>query len=309
MALKSRKLSLRGLHMFCTAARHRTLSQAAEELFVTPSAVSHQLKKLEAELGLALFQREGRTLALTEAGEMLFEQIQEPLLQVESAAAQVRARHARASLRVSVQPFFASELLMPALAEFQEAHPEIDLALDASDESKRVLPANTDIAIRLFDTPPNDKDSRLLFPLSLVPACSPGLRKRLRSEPQRDETPFPVVIHRGRPDAWKQWASQSGVVLPMSGSVVQLDAMSAIVQAAERGLGVALVPLQLTEGAFRAGRLVRLFDHALETTDAYHIVCRETPEERPDVREFRDWVLERFGAPGVERPRSSPHLT
>jgi LysR family glycine cleavage system transcriptional activator len=287
---------MRGLHTFCTAARHRTLGLAAEELFVTPSAVSHQLKKLEAELGLALFQREGRTLVLTEAGEMLFEQIHEPMLRVETAAAQVRARFSRASLRVSVQPFFASELLMPALSEFQESHPDIDLALDASDESKRIMPANADIAIRLFDTPPTDRDSRLLFPLSLVPACSPALRDRLREHPQRNEAPFPVVVHRGRPDAWKLWAAQSGIDLPLTGSVVQLDAMSAIVQAAERGLGVALVPLQLTEGAFREGRLVRLFQHALETTDAYHIVCRETPKDRPDVLEFRDWALQRFGA-------------
>ena len=296
MALKQRKLSMRGLHTFCTAARHRTLGQAAEELYVTPSAVSHQLKKLEAELGLALFERQGRTLALTEAGELLYEQIQEPMLRVETAAAQVRARFARASLRVSVQPFFASELLMPALADFQAAHPEIDLALDASDESKRVLPANADVAIRLFETPPTDRDSRLLFPLSLVPACSPALRDRLKEHPQQNATPFPVVVHRGRADAWKLWAAQSGIELPLTGSVVQLDAMSTIVQAAERGLGVALVPLQLTAGAFREGRLVQLFEHALETTDAYHIVCRETPEERPDVLEFRDWVLERFGA-------------
>ena len=302
MTLKHRKPSMRGLHVFCTAARHRTLSQAADELFVTPSAVSHQLKKLEAELGLALFQREGRTLALTEAGDMLFAQIQEPLLRVESAAAQVRARYARASLRVSVQPFFASELLMPALKEFQEAHPEIDLVLDASDESKRILPPNTDVAIRLFDTPPADRDSRLLFPLSLVPACSPALRERLQEHPQQDATPFPIVVHRGRADAWKQWATQSGIELPMTGSVVQLDAMSAIVQAAERGLGVALVPLQLTQGAFQEGRLVRLVDHALDTTDAYHIVCRETPEERPDVRRFRDWVLGRFGDSGADAP-------
>jgi LysR family glycine cleavage system transcriptional activator len=291
---------MRGLHTFCTAARHRTLRQAADELFITPSAVSHQLKKLEAELGLALFQREGRTLALTEAGEMLFESIQEPLIRVETAAAQVRARYARASLRVSVQPFFASELLMPALSEFQALHPEIDLVLDASDESKRNLPANVDVAIRLFETPPADRDSRRLFPLTLVPACSPELRDRLRDQPQQDTAPFPVVVHRGRPDAWKQWAAQSGVLLPMTGNVVRLDAMSAIVQAAERGLGVALVPLQLTETAFREGRLVRLFDHALDTTDAYHIVCREKPGERQDVLHFRDWALERFRAPKRE---------
>ncbi len=300
MELNYRKLSMRGLRTFCAAARHRTLRQAADELFITPSAVSHQLKKLEGELGLELFRREGRTLALTEAGEMLFDGIQEPMLRVESAAGQVRARFSRASLRVSVQPFFASELLMPALTDFQQSHPDIDLALDASDESKRVLPANTDVAIRLFETPPADMDSARLFPLSLVPACSPELRDRLEHHPQSGATPFPIVVHSGRADAWKQWATQSGVVLPMTGSVIRLDAMSAIVQAAERGLGVALVPLQLTAAAFRERRLVRLFNHTLETTDAYYIVCRGSLEDRPDLRRFRDWVLQRFGQDPVD---------
>lgn len=304
MELTQRKLSMRGLRTFCAAARHRTLRQAADELYVTPSAVSHQLKNLEAELGLKLFQREGRSLALTEAGEMLYGSIQEPMLRVEAAAGEVRARFSRASLRVSVQPFFASELLMPALTEFQEAHPDLDLTLDASDESKRLLPANADVAIRLFATPPADRDCTLLFPLSLVPACSPELRERLERDPQRTATPFPIVVHRGRPDAWKRWAAQSGVNLPMTGSIVRLDAMSAIVQAAERGLGVSLVPLQLTESAFREGRLVRLFNHALETSDAYYLVCRESSAERPDIDRFRSWVLERFGqAPAIRRPQ------
>ena len=184
---------------------------------------------------------------------------------------------------------------MPALTDFQDIHPDIDLALDASDESKRLLPANTDVAIRLFAAPPADLDSTRLFPLSLVPACSPALRERLERDPQRSATPFPIVVHKARPDAWKLWAAQSGIDLPMTGNVVRLDAMSAIVQAAERGLGVALVPLQLTASAFEEGRLVRLFDHALETSDAYYMVCRDNPAERPDVQRFREWVLDRFG--------------
>ncbi len=301
MELNHRKLSMRGLRTFCAAARHRTLRQAADELYVTPSAVSHQLKALEGELGMKLFQRDGRTLVLTEAGETLYDSIQEPMLRIEAAAGEVRARYSRASLSVSVQPFFASELLMPALTEFQEAHPDVDLVLDAGDVSKQLLPANADVAIRLFATPPADADSTRLFPLSLVPACSPALRKRLEGDPQRSSAPFPVVVHKERPDAWKQWAAQSGIVLPMTGSVVRLDAMSSIVQAAERGLGVALVPLQLTAAAFREGRLVRLFDHALETSDAYYIVCRDTPTEREDVRRFRDWALARFGEPSANR--------
>ncbi len=295
MDIQQRKLSMRGLRTFCAAARHRTLVQAADELYITPSAVSHQLKKLEGELGLSLFRRDGRTLALTEAGEMLFDSIHEPMLRLEAAAGQVRARYSRASLRVSVQPFFASELLMPVLTEFYEEHPDVDLSLDASDESKRHMPSTADVAIRLFEEPPGDLDSRRLFPLSLVPACSPELREKLENRQQRSNPLFPIVVHSGRPDAWKLWAHQSGIQLPTTGSIIRLDAMSAIVQAAERGLGVALVPLQLTRGPFAEGRLVRLFKHALETTDAYYLMSRNGLAERPDVKRFCDWVLRRFG--------------
>jgi len=289
------KLSLRGLRTFCTAARHRTLRQAADELYVTPSAVSHQLKKLEGELGLALFRRVGRTLALTEAGEMLLEEIHEPMLRVEAAAGQVRARFARPNLHVSVQPFFASELLMPALADFRRDHPATELAIDASDNSTQTLPADADVAIRLYREAPRDTHGKRLFPLSLVPACSPSLRDQLERHSPRPGAPFPVVMHRSRPNAWKQWAAQSGIDMPRGADVIRLDAMSAVVQAAERGLGVGLVPLQLTREAFSAGRLVRLFRHVLETTDAYWIVMREDPRQRPDLACFRDWALRRFG--------------
>jgi LysR family glycine cleavage system transcriptional activator len=120
-----RKISMRGLRTFCVAARHHTLRLAAEELFITPSAVSHQIKKLEDELRVQLFERSGRTLNLTAAGHLLYEEASLAIGRLEAVAARVQAQYARGALRVSVQPFFASELLMPRLNEFSEAHPDI----------------------------------------------------------------------------------------------------------------------------------------------------------------------------------------
>jgi len=294
MNLTPRKPSLRGLRTFCAAARHRTLREAADELFITPSAVSHQLKALESELGLRLFERAGRTLELTPAGRLLFEQVNPLLIHIDAAAARVQSEFARVPLRVSVQPFFASELLVPRLAEFTAANPAVDVSIDAGEGATDARSAPVDVWIRLYTEPPAGMICQRLFGLTLIPACAPSLRDRLQGG--GDDTPglFPYVVHSGRATAWKTWATQSGVRLPEAGNVVRLDSMSAVVQAAERGLGVALVPLELTASAFEEGRLVRLFEHALETPDAYWLVRRTETRDRADVQAFSDWVFEKI---------------
>lgn len=294
MNLTPRKPSLRGLRTFCAAARHRTLREAADELYITPSAVSHQVKSLENELGLRLFERSGRSLELTAAGRMLFEQVNPLLIHVEAAAARVQSQFARVPLRVSVQPFFASELLVPRLAEFTAANPGVDVSIDAGDGATEARSSPVDVWIRLFAEPPAGMISTRLFGLTLVPACAPALRDRLDREGGEPSGLFPYVVHSTRPTAWKSWATQSGVRLPESGNVVRLDSMSAVMQAAERGLGVALVPLELTRAAFAEGRLVRLFEHALRTQDAYWLVRRAESRDRRDVKAFSDWVVKQI---------------
>jgi LysR family glycine cleavage system transcriptional activator len=274
------------------AARHRTLKLAAEELFLTPSAVSHQIKKLEDELQVQLFARSGRTLDLTAAGNMLFEQASPAIGQLEEVAARLQAEYSRAALRVSVQPFFASEMLMPRLQDFSQAHPDIDVLVDASDESTRKHPAAADVSIRLFAEPPKNMVSDRLFPLKLVPACSPAFRQRMNRTLRSQRNTLPIIVHSGRPEAWKAWSEQSGIKVPGSGNQVLLDSMSGVVRAAERGLGAALVALPLAHAWFDQGLLVRIFEFELELPEAYYLVSRPEAAERPDVQAFRAWVLQ-----------------
>src|SRR5438132_7453969 len=129
----SRPPPLRNLRAFCVAARHRSFKAAADELFLTPSAVSHQMKELEEALGVRLFERKTRALELTTVGHTLLEEV-EPLLEaLERSLAQIARRSGRQTLRVLLPPFFASELFIPRLASFCAAHPQIDIQIDTRD--------------------------------------------------------------------------------------------------------------------------------------------------------------------------------
>ena len=179
MALKP-KTSLRGLRTFTIAARHESFRVAAEELFITPSAVSHQIKSLEEELGKQLFERSGRELSLTDVGRAFYDDVHPLIEQLDAVAASYKEGARRSLVRMSVQPFFASEYFVPRLSDFTATNPDIDIQVGASDETAESHPADVDMSIRLFRSPPSGLESQLLFPLRLVAAGSKSFSKGLR---------------------------------------------------------------------------------------------------------------------------------
>lgn len=299
MKKASRQLSLRGLRTFTVAARHQNFRAAADELFVTASAVSHQIKSLEDELGISLFARNSGGLDLTASGQALFEQVAPLIRQLDEVTASFAARAQRYTLRISVQPFFASELFVPRLARFTARHPEIDIHVDTSDESPEKHPATADVSIRLFRSAPTDLQSDVLFPLRLVAACSPELKRTITGKGKGNKKtiqPFPIVVHASRVSDWQTWADSSGVAMPEPASTVHLNSMTAVVRAAEKGLGVALVPMPLCEGRFAAGQLVSLYDADVATGDCYRLVYAGDSANSKAVLALRDWVLQEFAA-------------
>lgn len=287
-------VSLRGLRTFCVAAKHESFSAAGDELFITPSAVSHQIKSLEEELGLRLFDRAAREIRLTGTGRALYAEIGPHVEQIDAIVATFHTDAPRSLVRMSVQPFFASEFFVPRLSEFTARNPEIDIRVAGSDESSESHPADADLSIRLFRSPPQGVESRLLFPLRLLPAGSQALEKSLRVKDKRIVSDFPLIIHESYPKAWKQWAKTSGIGLPKDSKVTRLDSMIAVVRAAEQGIGAALVPVPLAEQWFRQGTIVRLFDQELIADPSYYLVWQQDRGERDDVARLRDWILERF---------------
>jgi LysR family glycine cleavage system transcriptional activator len=290
----NRNLSLRGLRTFCIAAEQESFREAADKLFITASAVSHQIKNLEDELGQKLFERTSRSLALTEAGRSLLDDIRPLIMRLDEVAARHRVSATRSTLSISVQPFFASEVFIPRLPEFTRKHPDIDIKVDTSDESAEKHPATADVSIRVFRAAPAGFSSDRLFPLRLIPAASPQLRKKMVVTDTSISGDVPLLVHDSRPSAWRQWSQSSGVEVPRDASIIRLDSMIAIARAAERGLGAALVPVQLSDAWFESGSLVRLSDHELPTRDAYYFVCRNDDARNETIQTLRRWVLQSF---------------
>ena len=291
MVSGSPKLSLRGLRTFSIAARYESFQTASEVLSVTASAVSHQIKSLEQELGVELFDR-GSTLKLTPTGMSLYEDIGPLIEQLDAVAGSYKKGAVRSSVKISVQPFFASEFFMPRLREFTNMHPEIDIQVGASDETSETHPSDADLSIRLFRTPPAGLQSRLLFPLRLVPAGSKKFAKAMQVKGQKIVSDFPIIVHETYPKAWKQWAKASDIELPKDGKVTRLDTMIAAVRAVEQDIGAALVPIPLADLWFRQGSIVRLFDQELVANVSYYLVWKEDRTGSPAVVLLRDWILE-----------------
>lgn len=290
------RTSLRGLRTFCVAARYESFRTAADELFITSSAISHQMKSLEEELGLKLFERGTRDTALTESGKALFEDINPLIEELDAVLAGYKDSQPRKSVRISVQPFFASEFFVPRLSEFTAEHPEIDIQVGTSDESAEKHPTDSDLSIRLFKSPPSNMSSNLLFPLCMVPAGSPDFKKKTRLKDKKIISDFPLIVHETRPKAWLDWQKASGIQLPEDGKVTRLDSMIAVVRAAERGIGAALVPVPLADLWFRQGSIVQLFDKQLVADVSYYLVCEEGRADDDSVALLRDWILQKFEA-------------
>lgn len=287
-------IGLRALRTFCVAARHESFRTAGEELFITASAVSHQIKNLEDELGVRLFERQSRSIVLTDAGRSLFDDLQPLIRDINLIVSQHKRAPERSVLRISVQPFFASELFVPNLQEFTALHPEIDIKVDTSDESTEKHPSSADVSIRVFKSPPDSLASDRLFSLELIPVGSPRFHDKVKVHRKKIISDFPLIVHESRPNAWRKWSSESGVSLPENSPTIGLDSMIAVARAAEKGLGAALIPAQLSKSWLDSGALEPLFDHKLVTREAYYFVCREEDRHSTAVKQLRDWALKKF---------------
>ena len=293
----SRPPPTRNLRVFCVAARHRSFKRAADELYLTPSAVSHQMKELEEALGVNLFVRKSRALELSAAGSALLEEIEPLLTALDRSLAQVARRSGRKTLRILLPPFFASELFIPRLPDFCAEHREIDIQIDTRDPRPSLHPATADVSILLAESEPPGVQASPLFALSLTAVCAPqhvALVARLGSAVLRE---MPLIVHKPRPHAWASWAEQIGLEAPEPRKLIELDTMYAVVRAAERGVGVALVPSRLCDAWFRCGSLTRIFATELATPDTYFLVSRRKDADRPEIHALAEWALSQFREP------------
>jgi LysR family glycine cleavage system transcriptional activator len=290
----SRPPPLKNLRAFCAAARHRSFKFAADELCVTPSAVSHQMKELEASLAMRLFERKTRSLELTTAAHRLLDEV-EPLLEaLDRTLAQFARRNGRLSLRVRMPAMFASELFIPRMATFCAAHPLIDVQLDTRDPLPATHAPTADVSVLLAESAPAGMKSTRLFSSPLIAVCAREHAARVAQLGREVFGTLALIVDRTRPFAWDSWADEVGLQTPEPKQVIELDTMSAVVRAAERGLGVALVPQVLCDSLLRSGALVRVFAVQLATTNSYYLVSRPNDAEKPQVKALLRWALAEY---------------
>ena len=298
-----RQNSVRGLRTFCVAARCLSFKAAAEELCVTPSAVSHQIKGLEQQLQARLFERRTREIALTELGSTLFAQVA-PLL----IGARQRDGAVPAAQRTAPRAAYHAAAVLrerdvhSASERFADQNRAIDIRVETTEAG---CPAS--VGERRVDTAVvvvvrrNWYVAHPLFPLRLAPACSPQLARELKLSDPRALLGATLIVHKARPHAWQDWFASMSIGLDRAPKVIHLDSMFAVARAAERGLGVALVPIPLAGTWFNSGALVRPCIGELETTDRYYFVYRAEAAKNPDVCALRDWVIATFAQDQDER--------
>jgi LysR family transcriptional regulator, glycine cleavage system transcriptional activator len=284
--------SLKAIKTFQIAARHSSFAVAADELCITPSAVSHQIKTLETQLGLPLFSRGARALALTDAGARYLEQIDDLFTRLESVTEQLRARFGRSSVRLHVPAYFASEMLLPRLSEFSKLHDGVDLRIDTSGSHGRTHTAEADISIVVGSGPWNGLVAHPLFAQTMVPACSPELLLEKPVQRYEDLNSHTLLVHEARRDDWDRWATNVGMKDLRPVQIVRIDSMSAATRAAEKKIGIALLPAELSRRKFATGRLARVFDDELVTEEHYTLLVRAEDENRDDIRALCAWLVE-----------------
>ena len=289
---------LKAVRYFESAARHLSFSKAAEELNVTHSAISHQIKALEEWVGQPLFDRTGRALRLTEAGRTFLPPVRSAFQQLSDAAQDLRQLCHGGPLTVSVLPSLASKWLVPRLFDFRVKHPEIEVRISATERVEQIGQGGIDIAIRYGRGKWPNVDSELLLKDDLFPIASPALLSGdAQLKEPRDLANFTLLSdttwQAAQFDFWQQWLEHAGVTgLELKSGGFAFNYSNLLIQAAIDGLGVALGNTMLASDDLRAGRLVKPFDISVPLDTGYYVVYVRDALKRPKIKAFRDWVME-----------------
>lgn len=281
---------LSSLRAFEAAARHGSFKQAASELAVTPTAISHQIRFLEETTGLTLFERQVRKVVLTEAGARLYPVLRDGFNAFEATLAQLTRGVARSEVTISATSAFTAQWLAPRVASFGLLHPDIDLLLHASDTPVDVAGAAVDIAIRYGRGPYPGAEAEAMFSDRFAPVASPALGPLTLDDLDR----VPLIGFRwAHPDplnpTWELWHASAGLPWPRRPGQLRFSDEGHAIQAALAGQGIALVSLALVAQDLAAGRLVQPFGPQI-AGHTYHLVTSAGRARQAAVKAALVWL-------------------
>ena len=292
--MTSRLPSLNGLRAFEAAARHLSFTNAASELNVTQTAISHQIRRLEEELGIRLFIRQNRALALTpEAGDYL-PGVRAAFNDLRLATDRLLRKDNDHVLTVSTLASLAAKWLMPRLSAFQEAHPGIDVRITTSTGLVDFKSGDVDAAIRYGRGQWPGLQADWLMADQLFPVCSPALLASDKPLRRPEDLADHVLLHTSgaQEDDWRLWLTAAGLPAKLSTHPgLSFDLTFMTVQAAIDGLGVAIGRTSYVEDDIAKGRLVVPFKITLPADAGFYIVSPQSRTESPKLKAFRQWLI------------------
>ncbi len=283
--------SINALIAFDAAARHQSFTRAADELSLTESAVSRQIGSLESNLGIKLFERLKKRVTLTEAGRAYSDQVKQSLERIERDTLGIMAHEGKGGIiELAVLPTFASEWLIPRLANFTAQYPDVSVNMSVRTGVFLFNDTPFDAAIHFGEPTWPGAQADFLIREEAIPVCKPGLIKKLRGINARSLAAYPLLHSATRPQDWRNWFSGAGVddINAMKGHRFELHSM--LISAACAGLGLALVPRFLVAAQLKAGALISPIDRPLPTDKAYYLVCRDGRQSARPLSFFREWL-------------------
>jgi LysR family glycine cleavage system transcriptional activator len=287
--------SLHALQVFDAAAQRLSFTAAARDLHVTQTAVSHQIRSLEAELGIALFRRMPRKLALTDAGQAWASELRQIFLRLEQAhqRLQTRARSLRPIVALSTLPSFGSRWLVPRLGRFLASQPEVEVRVSATESLVDFELEPIDICIRFGSGRYPHLFKEKLADDSWLAVCSPAFLNRHKLKSPAD-LEHHSLLQDSHLEAWPRWFAAQRKRLAQHQRYTQLTDSSMVVEAAILGQGVALARRSLSLDELAAGRLVLPFPKfaPVPTGLAYYLVGPRENFKRPEIAAFRSWIRE-----------------
>jgi LysR family glycine cleavage system transcriptional activator len=260
------------LQLFEAAGRHLSFKKAAEELNLTPSAISHQIKALEENLGIVLFTRLTRGVALTLAGANYLVVVRDVFERLDQGTRVLKQQFSSQSLRISTIPSIATNIIIPKLGLFGQTFPEIELRIETSLSLVDLRYDDCDVGIRL-----------------VTPMCSPEFAGKHQLKDIRQIVDLPLLQLSGRDSSWAEWGAALGLGVDESNSPLNLGSYDVVMQGAQQGLGLALGGLPIESSVLASGRLVRPFKEQAPFEHACYIAYRPQDKHRADIKIFIDW--------------------
>ena len=276
--------------IFEAAARHENFKQAANELFITPSAVSHQIKALENFLGFELFQRKSRGVALNATGKVYLHYVQQGIYQLEQGTKIVRNKFSSPSLKISTFPTMASNVIIPKLNDFQQQYAGIDIRIETGVNVTDLRYDDCDLAIRMGKGDWSGVVVKKLLDLTIHAVCSPSFAEKYQLISPEQISQVPLIDLANMNNIWHSWSEAMHLPAMQYQHKLTFSNYDASLQAAEQGLGLALAVMPIEYALIERNLLVLPFKKSTPFEQSLYAVYREEDQDRHDIHCFLNWL-------------------